>query len=236
MLGKAVPGGDFGKIAIGIGKKTLSVIKDFILGKAKESTFNPADFAGGFTGVEQWTPLAKVALARAGISQSQLPAFMALMKAESGGNPKAINLWDSNAKIGQASQGLMQVIPSTFQAYRDQSLPNNILDPLANMTAAAKYIKGRYRGIVPGSPYGRGTPGATSGWHLVGEKGPEMVKFRGGERVETARETREILSGSGGGGGQVHYHQHGNVYVKSDREFREMVHAEFVELKRRGRI
>src|SRR5690606_22668958 len=159
------------------------------------STFNPADFAGGFGSVQSWAPLALQALARAGIPASQLPRFLALMQAESGGNPMAINNWDSNAVMGQASRGLMQVIPGTFAMYRDRTLPNNIFDPLANMTAAANYIKNRYGGKVPGSPYALGTPGATSGVHLVGEQGPELLNFRGGETVTPAKETAGILGG-----------------------------------------
>src|SRR5687768_5763950 len=117
------------------------------------------------------------------------------MQAESGGNPGSQNNWDSNAKMGQASRGLMQVIPSTFAAYRDPSLPNNIFDPLANMTASARYIKAKYGGQVPGSPYATGTPGATRGVHLVGEQGPELMNFAGGETITPAKETASILAG-----------------------------------------
>jgi SLT domain-containing protein len=190
--------GGFGKIAVGLGKKILDqVMPDFLMSKKDESTFNPADFAGGFGDVQAWAPLALQALARAGIPASQLPAFLALMQAESGGNPMAINNWDSNAIMGQASRGLMQVIPGTFAMYRDRTLPNNIFDPLANMTAAANYIRARYGGKVPGSPYALGTPGATSGVHLVGEQGPELLNFRGGETVTPAKETAGILGGGG---------------------------------------
>jgi phage-related protein len=195
--------GGFGQIAVGMGKKLLdAVLPDFLMSKKSESTFNPADFAGGFGtgGTQQWAGLAAQALARAGLSASQLGRFLALMAAESGGNPMAINNYDSNAAMGQASRGLMQVIPSTFAAYRDPSLPNNIFDPLANMTAAARYIKARYGGSVPGSPYAMGTNSATRGWHLVGENGPEMRYFRGGERVANARQTQRELRRTGGGG------------------------------------
>jgi phage-related protein len=195
-------GGGMAAIALGFGRKILdSVMPDFLISKKKDSTFDPAMFSGGGgAGVQQWSGLAAQALARAGLSASQLGKFLALMQAESGGNPGAINNWDSNAAMGQASRGLMQVIPSTFAAYRDPSLPNNILDPLANMTAAARYIKARYGGNVPGSPYHGGTNNASAGWHLVGENGPEMRYFRGGERVANARKTYGELSRRGGRG------------------------------------
>lgn len=194
--------GGMGKIAIGMGRMILDkLMPDFLIDKKKDSTFDPAAFGGGGgAGVQQWAGLAAQALARAGLSASQLGRFLALMQAESGGNPMAMNNWDSNAAMGQASRGLMQVIPSTFAAYRDPSLPNNIFDPLANMTAAARYIKARYGGSVPGSPYAMGTNNAMRGWHLVGENGPEMRYFRGGERVANARKTYGELSRTNAGG------------------------------------
>jgi len=46
--------------------------------------------------------------------------------------------------------------------------------------------------------YASGTPSAAPGLALVGEEGPELVDFSGGERVYTADETDDILSGRGG--------------------------------------
>lgn len=201
-----IPGGGMGEIAAGMGKKLMNdVIKKFLLNKAAEAPkFDPsAAGGGGGGGTAQWAGLAATALARAGIASSQLGRFLALMQAESGGNPMAINNYDSNAAMGQASRGLMQVIPSTFAAYRDPSLSNNIFDPLANMVAAARYIAARYGGQVPGSPYAMGTNNASRGWHLVGENGPEMRYFRGGERVANTRATQRELRRNGGHGGVV---------------------------------
>ena len=45
------------------------------------------------------------------------------------------------------------------------------------------------------SGYASGTNNATSGLHLVGEAGPELVRFHGGEQVYNAKETSEILNG-----------------------------------------
>lgn len=198
-------GGGMGDIALGFGKKILeSVMPDFLLKKKEEA--GPLDFGGlmgGGGGVQQWAGLAAMAIQLGGLSSSQLPAFLALMQAESGGNPGAINLYDSNAMMGQASRGLMQVIPSTFAAYHVAGTSNNILDPLANMAAAANYIRHVYGGQVPGSPYAMGTNHASRGWHLVGENGPEMRYFRGGERVANARTTQRELRRHGGGGGCV---------------------------------
>ena len=47
------------------------------------------------------------------------------------------------------------------------------------------------------SGYATGTQNATRGLHLVGEAGPELVRFRGGEQVLNAQNTEKALSGAG---------------------------------------
>ncbi|MFJ1700394.1 NlpC/P60 family protein [Streptomyces sp. NPDC088252] len=59
----------------------------------------------------------------------------------------AVNKWDSNARRGTPSKGLMQVIGPTFKAYRAKSLPNDPLNPAASVAASANYIESRYRDI-----------------------------------------------------------------------------------------
>ncbi|MFQ6329129.1 transglycosylase SLT domain-containing protein [Nocardia sp. CWNU-33] len=63
---------------------------------------------------------------------------------ESGGDPHAINLWDSNAAAGIPSKGLLQVIDPTFNAYHVDGTPFDIWDPVANITAACNYAANRY--------------------------------------------------------------------------------------------
>ncbi|MGK5628087.1 transglycosylase SLT domain-containing protein [Streptomyces sp. URMC 123] len=63
---------------------------------------------------------------------------------ESGGNPRAINLWDINAKNGIPSKGLLQVIDPTFKAYHVEGTSWDIYDPVANITAACNYAAARY--------------------------------------------------------------------------------------------
>lgn len=43
--------------------------------------------------------------------------------------------------------------------------------------------------------YASGTTSALSGLHIVGERGPELVRFRGGEQVFNNRDTMSMLSG-----------------------------------------
>jgi predicted nucleic acid-binding Zn-ribbon protein len=47
------------------------------------------------------------------------------------------------------------------------------------------------------SGYATGTQSATRGLHLVGEAGPELVRFRGGEQVLNANNTQKALNGAG---------------------------------------
>ncbi len=56
--------------------------------------------------------------------------------------------------------------------------------------------------------YASGTRNAAPGTALVGEQGPELVYFRGGERVVPAAETAAILAGGGGFAPNVQFNIH----------------------------
>lgn len=102
-------------------------------------SYNPS------AGVEQWRPVVRKALRMLGMSgkhNEDLTLFQ--MRTESGGNPNAINNWDINARNGDPSRGLMQVIGSTFRAYAYPGYNRNIYDPLSNILAALRYAKSRY--------------------------------------------------------------------------------------------
>jgi SLT domain-containing protein len=70
---------------------------------------------------------------------------------ESGGNPHAQNNWDSNAKAGHPSKGIMQTIDSTFKAY-SLAGHKNIWNPVDNIIAGVRYADSRYGSLanVPG--------------------------------------------------------------------------------------
>ncbi|MER5635383.1 transglycosylase SLT domain-containing protein [Kitasatospora sp. NPDC002227] len=74
-----------------------------------------------------------------------------MIEHESSGNPHAINNWDSNAKAGHPSKGLMQTIDSTFQ---EHTLPGHgdIYNPVDNIIAGTRYALSTYGSIdnVPG--------------------------------------------------------------------------------------
>lgn len=154
-------------------------------------------------GAQQWSSVALQAMQMAGLPESYLSLLLHRIQVESGGDPNAINLWDSNAAMGQPSQGLMQTIPSTFYAYAGELAGRGITDPLANIYAAIRYTIARYgmSGIEAAwsgtAGYANGTMSASPGLRWVGERGPELVRFRGGEQVYTAAQSRALTTGSG---------------------------------------
>lgn len=96
-------------------------------------------------GVTQWLPTVVRALKMEGqYSLGNVARTLFQMKTESGGNPRAINLWDSNAKKGIPSKGLMQVIDPTFKAYARSGFDKDIYDPLSNILASVRYATSRY--------------------------------------------------------------------------------------------
>ena len=102
-------------------------------------------------GVQQWAGLAAKALQMTGqYSAANLSYLLQQMHHESRGNPNAINLWDSNAKKGTPSKGLMQVIDPTFRANAKPPYNKNIYDPLSNMIAAINYTVKRYGSLYKG--------------------------------------------------------------------------------------
>lgn len=79
------------------------------------------------------------------LPQSLAPSVKNIIMKESNGNPRAINNWDSNARAGTPSQGLMQTIPSTYEYYVHPSLADeSITHPVANITAGIRYMIATY--------------------------------------------------------------------------------------------
>jgi hypothetical protein len=103
--------------------------------------------------VKQWVDQAIKILEQNGVPASKLDpnAIALIIQHESGGNPNAVNNWDSNAAAGHPSEGLMQTIAPTFASY---SLPGhgNILNPVDNIIAGTRYAISRYGSLdnVPG--------------------------------------------------------------------------------------
>lgn len=99
----------------------------------------------GGAGVMRWKSYVAKALKANGIEPTgyRVSKILATIQRESGGNPRAINLWDSNARAGIPSKGLMQTIDPTFNAYKLAG-HGNIYNGYDNLLAAINYIKHRY--------------------------------------------------------------------------------------------
>ncbi|MFJ9614474.1 transglycosylase SLT domain-containing protein [Streptomyces noursei] len=93
--------------------------------------------------LDGWIRESLAVMAKHNIPGSYNGIYRNLMR-ESSGNPKAINLWDSNAQAGIPSKGLLQVIDPTFRQYHVSGTSWNIYDPVANITAACNYAAARY--------------------------------------------------------------------------------------------
>jgi uncharacterized protein YukE len=104
--------------------------------------------------VDDWIQQAMTVLEEHGVPASELNAqdIWIIIQHESGGNPDAINLTDSNAAAGDPSQGLMQTIPSTFETYALPGYNSSITNPVDNIIAGVRYAISRYGslGNVPG--------------------------------------------------------------------------------------
>lgn len=163
------------------------------------------NFKGGAAAPAQVQSWIMAAIQATGASPAWLGALTSLAMHESGGNPHAINLWDSNAKAGHPSKGLMQTIDSTFNAYKVNGM-NDIWNPIHNAAAAIRYMIGSYKSIgnVPGIRnmaqgkgyvgYAKGGKVPNSGWAMVGEKGPELINLRGGSQIFSNEKSKNILS------------------------------------------
>lgn len=130
--------------------------------------FSGAGGAGGAigsggAGVQRWAPLVLEVLRMLRQPTSLLPNVLRRMDQESGGNPRAINLWDSNAARGTPSIGLMQTIGPTFAAYAGPFRSRGIYDPLANIFAGINYAIHRYGSLQ----YAMDKPGGYKSGGLV---------------------------------------------------------------------
>ncbi|AZF90769.1 hypothetical protein PP215_gp14 [Streptococcus phage CHPC919] len=97
------------------------------------------------TGVARWRDTVVRALEANGIEPNnfRVSKILATIQRESNGDPNAQNNWDSNARAGHPSIGLMQTIGPTFNAYKHKG-HDNIRNGYDNLLSAINYIKHRY--------------------------------------------------------------------------------------------
>ncbi|MFJ6720493.1 transglycosylase SLT domain-containing protein [Streptomyces sp. NPDC091259] len=156
----------------------------------------------GGSGVARWRGAVNQALTMTGNPLSYADVTLRRMSQESGGNPRAVNLWDINAKSGTPSVGLMQVIQPTFDAYA--GFMRNVgpkmygvsIDPIANLYSSMRYAMAAYGSLPraynqPGGYAAGGIPGiGETAW--VGENGPELVRFLGPTQVYSHAESMAL--------------------------------------------
>jgi LysM repeat protein len=107
----------------------------------------PAQTATAYTDdLDGWIKESLAVMAEHGIPGSYDGIYRNVIR-ESSGNPQVVNNWDSNAAAGIPSKGLLQVIQPTFDAYHVPGTSLDILDPVANITAACNYAADKYGSI-----------------------------------------------------------------------------------------
>ncbi|WP_157662916.1 phage tail tape measure protein [Prescottella equi] len=180
-IGNAIP--DFGGSTIGqFPRKVFDTLKDkakeFLLGKADEQGSGPA---GG--GAEQWRQMMIEAYRNQGYdpTPAKIDAWMRQIATESGGDPNiAQQIVDVNGTGEAAGVGLGQMIPTTWAAYRDPSLPDDRRDPWAMLNAMVRYGEQKYGADlldVIGQGHGYDQGGIADGTGLMPKKilKPERV-------------------------------------------------------------
>lgn len=204
-LAGGIPAGMFRDVASGVGHQAVAAIKALIDGAQAAVAGAGSAFSAAFHGSPNLAGWIQQALGLTGTPGSWAGPLSVLIGRESGGNPNAINNWDSNAAAGHPSQGLMQTIPGTFNAYHQAGTSWNILDPVANIAAGINYIKARYGSIFNVQQANPNLPpkGYDAGGLLP--TGLSLVRNSTGapERVLNATQTAKLdrlLAGRGGGG------------------------------------
>lgn len=170
----------------------------------------------GGSGVKRWKSLVKKALKANGFAAtaSQVSAWLRVIARESNGNPKAVNNWDSNAKAGHPSKGLVQTIDSAFQAY---AFPGHkhIFNGYDDLLAGINYMKHIYGSGASAFRRVSGSEGYANGGFantasIFGEDGLEaaiplssLKSSRGYEmlgKTAAAMAARDNVSASNGSG------------------------------------
>jgi TP901 family phage tail tape measure protein len=150
----------------GIMSRENAGLKKRLLQQFQEMFAGGGGAAASSTQVRSWIA---TALNIMHMSMAFLPGIASLIQNESGGNPRAINNYDANAKRGDPSRGLMQTIMSTFQAYVLPALRGlGIYNPIANITAGVRYALANYG---PGMLLGGGNHSPGGGYRPYAKGG-----------------------------------------------------------------
>lgn len=178
-----------------LGASALKWIKDK-LGDEMGSLSNPSG-----DGVARWRSVIERAarVMHVSLSKADLAHILNVTAHESGGNPKAVNGWDINAKAGTPSKGVIQFIQPTFDHYAVKG-HHNILNGYDQYLAMFNDKTWRRdltlggwgpTGAVRG--YAKGGKPATHTPFIAGEQGPELITADGPVKVDTHDQTKRKL-------------------------------------------
>ena len=179
-----------------LGASALKWIKDK-LGDEMGSLSNPSG-----DGVARWRSVIERAarVMHVSLSKADLAHILNVTAHESGGNPKAVNGWDSNAKAGIPSKGVIQFIQPTFDHYAVKG-HHNILNGYDQYLAMFNDKTWRrdltLGGWGPSGPvrgYAKGGRPAVHTPFIAGERGPELITADGPVKVDTHEQTKHKLS------------------------------------------
>lgn len=188
---------------------------------------NGGMIAGG-GGDARWVSTIIQALGLVHQPANLVPIVSRRMMQESGGNPNAVNLWDSNAAAGHPSVGLMQLIKGTFQAYAGPFLNKGpfkygvSLDPLAQFYSSMKYAMSRY-GSLPAA-YNRAGGYDDGGYLPSGDFGGVFNHSGKPEPVFSSSQWDVLKANIRGGEAPVYAPQ--NRFFIGDREITDIVRTE----------
>lgn len=96
--------------------------------------------------VQRWKRKVAAVLYDQGLSCRYVPGVLNQIQQESGGNPRAVNNWDINARNGVPSKGLIQTIAPTYTYYAPKGKKSlrYHMRPYANIYAGVSYAVHRY--------------------------------------------------------------------------------------------
>ncbi len=175
--------GEAGKIPKAFARRLVEGLASRVLGSGSGSSAGGSSDWNPSAGAEQWRQMMIDAYRNQGYEPTpeKIDAWVRQIDTESGGNPNiAQQIVDVNGTGESAGVGLGQMIPNTWQAYRDPSLPDDRRDPWAMTNAMVRYGEQKYGDrlldvIGRGHGYDQGGifPNGTFGWNASGL--PEAV-------------------------------------------------------------
>lgn len=209
-----------------LGKAIVDPIKKLLGGLGGDGSVDAGGTQGnpGGSGVERWRGTVLKALSVLGLSSSLVDKVLRQINTESGGNPTIHQgVMDINMRLGQPAQGLMQVIPPTFNAYKVAG-HNNILNGYDNILAGLNYAKHRYGSSLSFLGQGHGyANGGLITQHQIAEIGegnqPEMIiplsKMKNTRAIQLLQQAVSTIAKNNGVEQHNHYESDNSDVVKA---------------------